>query len=111
MKKHVILFFAGLLITGFYSFAEKAPDPLLLKAQQFESENKLEEAMKIYERLYKTYKLDTYFWRLINLYERTEDYEGVEILSLSKLAEDPNHVPSKRYLARSLYLRGKVLYR
>ena len=87
--------------------AGAAPNPLFLKAQQLESKGKLEEAKKIYENLYKSEGTDIYFWKLVNLFERTGDFDALEDLVLLKLKKSPKHLEAQRHLARSYYGRDE----
>ena len=101
MKRFFIIILTITTIFTSHVVATLAQNPQFLKAQEFESHGKLEEAKEIYANLYKSDKNDLYFWKLIRLYERTNDFKALEDLALQKLKEQPDHLEAKRYLARS----------
>jgi len=83
------------------------PSKEFIKAQSLERQGKLDEAEALYRRIYETEGTDNAFWRLIRLYERTGDFDGMEKLALDKLKRSPENFTVKRYLARAYYGRGE----
>jgi len=107
MKKAFTIFLIITIISVFHAVAALTQNPQFIRAQELESEGKLEEAKKIYENLYKSDRNDLYFWKLIRLYERINDFKALEYLALSKLKSQPDNLEAKRYLARSYYSQGE----
>ncbi|MFC1537847.1 tetratricopeptide repeat protein [Candidatus Latescibacterota bacterium] len=108
MKKYIgiIIVFTAVLASE-YAVAAPAVDPRILKAQEFEGKGDFERAIALYLELYAANKQDVVFYKLINLYTGSEDYEGLETLVVSKLKDNPDHIEAKLYLARSYYGRGE----
>lgn len=78
-------------------------NPEYLRAQMLEVEGQYDEAKEIYKRLYESDRTDNTFWKLIMLYESTDDFRGMELLVLERLEEKPDDISLKRYLARAYY--------
>ena len=106
MKRPVMLacFLWILLVT--LAFAQEPVDKRFLEAQQLEQQGKFGEARDIYDRLYTATKNDQYFWRLMLVYERMNDYKNMEKLALSRLAIRPGDITSMKYLAQAYYGLG-----
>lgn len=107
MKKSLKIFLTITIIFVSHLVSTLAQNPQFLKAQELESQGKLEEAKEIYENLYKSNRNDLYFWKLIRLYESTNDFTALENLALLKLKDQTGHLEARRYLARSYYAQGK----
>ncbi len=107
MKRYFRYFLIITTFLIFHSVIAFTQNLQLIKAQEFESQGKLEEAKEIYESLYKSDGNDTYFWKLIQLYESTNDLKGLENLAFSKIKIQPNNIEARRYLARSYYSQGE----
>ena len=65
MKRFFVIFLALIIMVVSRVYAAPAQNTQILKAQQLESQRKLEEAKKIYESLYRIDKNDQNFWNLI----------------------------------------------
>ena len=95
------------LITMTAAYAQVKVDSDYLKAQEFESKGKYEEARVLYERLYETTNTDQFYWRLLLLYDRMDDFKGMESLALKRLATHQNDLSTLRYLSEAYYGQGK----
>ena len=106
MKRPVMLVCVLCILSVTIAFAQEPVDKRFLEAQQLEQQGKFEEARDIYDRLYTTTKNDRYFWRLILVYDRLDDYKNMEKLALSRLAIRPGDITSMKYLAQAYYGLG-----
>ncbi len=82
-------------------------NPLYVKAQEYENQGELDKAREIYEQLYEAERTDIYFYKLINLYERTGDFTSIETLAGKRLVDRPGNTEAMRFLARSYFGQGK----
>lgn len=78
----------------------------LIRAQELENQGRNDEAKSVYELLYETVKTDNVFWKLLLIYEKTGDHDGMERLVRQRLDMFPGDPSMKRYLARVYYTRG-----
>jgi len=78
------------------------------RAQVLESLKRFDEAQKIYERLFETDPSDRNFWKLLLLYEKTNNFTSMAQLVLKRLQTNPEDATSMRYLARAYYGLGDV---
>ncbi|MFC1606791.1 hypothetical protein ACFL47_02380 [Candidatus Latescibacterota bacterium] len=107
MKRALTVFFMTALITIGAVDAQVKVDPDYLKAQELEAKGKYDEARVLYERLYKTSGSDQFYWRLLLLYDRMDDFVGMEALALKRLIAHPNDLSTLRYLSEAYYGQGK----
>ena len=96
------------LITTYTVFAQTPVNPDYLKAQELEHKGNYKEAQELFEKLYASSGIDQYFWRLILVSKRLDDFDRMEVLARSRLKSRPNELMSLRYLAESLYGQGKT---
>ena len=81
-------------------------NPDFERAQELEAQGKYEEAKEIYKRLYESGSTDNAFWKLLLLYERTDDFKEMERFVLERLKKTPDDISMRRYLARAYYGQG-----
>ena len=106
MKRILVLWSVCWGLSVSLSFAQAPVDRNYLEAQKLEQQGKFKEARDIYERLYNSTKNDQYFWRLLLVYDRLDEYKNMEELTLSRLAVRPGDIAAMKYLARAYYGQG-----
>ena len=81
-------------------------NPDFERAQELEAQGKYEEAKEIYKHLYESGGTDNAFWKLLLLYEKTDDFKEMERFVLERLKKTPDDISMRRYLARAYYGQG-----
>lgn len=106
MKRTLTVWCVFFGLTVFPAAAQAPVDENYLKAQAYEQMGKYQEARDIYERLFQLTGNDLYYWRIMLVYERIDDFKNMEALALSRLQSHPDEMITQRYLAAAYYGQG-----